>query len=97
MKLEDLEKVSRAASSKKCFEHAARCMVQGVTMTFAFRGKTEKVGGQVHITLNEQTANELCAIFERDAATATDELTALGVDVRHNVSNEPSPQDVGLD
>lgn len=84
MKLKDLEKVNGAANRKKHFEHAAASMEQNVVMTFAFRGENEKRGGQVHVTLDEQTANELRAIFERNAAAATCELTALGVEVGHN-------------
>lgn len=85
MKLEDLENVNGAASRKKYFEHAAACMEVGVNMTFAFRGETEKRGGQVHVTLDEQTADELRAIFERNATTAIHELILLGVEVGHNV------------
>jgi len=85
MKLENIEKVNTAANRKKHFEHAADCMEQGVNMTFAFRGENEKRGGQVHVMLDEQTTNELRAIFERNANSATEELVALGVDVSPNV------------
>lgn len=85
MKLENLEKVNAAANRKKHFEHASDCMEQSVYMTFAFRGENEKRSGQVHVMLDEQTAIELRAIFERNSVSATDELVALGVDVVPNV------------
>ena len=98
MKLEDLEKVNGAANRKQHFEHAADCMISDVIMTFSFRGKTEKRGGQVHLTLDDQTANELHAIFERNTKKATDELTALGVDVGPNDAiQEPHSGPAGME